>query len=232
MRPDLIVTQDGLASNPITVPLAQFAPAIFSFDFGPGRAIVTNLDNTVAQPVGGVDDFGLTARPAGIGEFIVILATGLGHVDPPAVTGNNSLDEEGNFVQRNVVENVRVFIGGVEATVFFAGLSPQFVGVYQLNVEIAAGTPAGDAVSTGDSQLGLVNSALSNFQFESLVSDVSYSENGDLVLKMTMKGVNPDLDPTQPVILNLAVENNIPQLLRSLQATRSIEDILDSRPKN
>ena len=41
--------------------------------------------------------------------------------------------------------------------------------------------------------------------------------------------VNPDVDPTQPVILNLNVENNVPQMLRSLQATRSIEDVLERR---
>jgi len=91
--------------------------------------------------------------------------------------------------------------------------------------------PAGDMASTDDSQLGLVTRALSNFQFDSLVSDVSFSENGDLVLKMTLEGINPDLDATQPVILNLSVENNIPQLLRSLQATRSIEEILDRKAK-
>ena len=44
---------------------------------------------------------------------------------------------------------------------------------------------------------------------------------------MRLKGINPDVDPTQPVILNLNVENNVPQMLRSLQATRSIEDVLE-----
>ncbi len=34
------------------------------------------------------------------------------------------------------------------------------------------------------------------------------------------------MDPLQPVILNLGVENNVPQLLRSLQATRAIEEVL------
>ena len=80
-----------------------------------------------------------------------------------------------------------------------------------------------------DSQLGIVTRALSNFQYESLLSDVDYSEAGDLVLQMTIKGINPDMDPTQPVVLNLGVENNVPQLMRSLLATRSIEDILENR---
>ena len=79
------------------------------------------------------------------------------------------------------------------------------------------------------SDLGLVSRALANFQYDSLVSNVSYTENGDLKLQMRIVGVNPDMDDKQPVILNLGVENNIPQLLRSLQATRTIEDILERR---
>jgi uncharacterized protein (TIGR03437 family) len=40
-----------------------------------------------------------------------------------------------------------VLIGGKAATVVFAGLSPQFVGVNQINVAIPAGTPTGNTVS-------------------------------------------------------------------------------------
>ena len=46
-------------------------------------------------------------------------------------------------------------------------------------------------------------------------------------MSMRLTGINPDMDATQPIILNLNVENNVPQLLRSLQAVRSIEDILE-----
>ena len=79
------------------------------------------------------------------------------------------------------------------------------------------------------SQLGTVTRALGNFQYETLSCDVNYAENGDLRLQMRIEGVNPDMDPNQPVILNLGLDNNVPQLLRSLQATRSIEDILERR---
>ena len=68
-----------------------------------------------------------------------------------------------------------------------------------------------------------------NFHFDALSSDVEYTEDGDLVMKMRLSGINPDMDPNQPIILNLNVENNIPELLRSLQAVRSIEDILERR---
>lgn len=92
----------------------------------------------------------------------------------------------------------------------------------------------GSAAMSGsqDSGIKVVSRALGNFQYDSLTSDVSYTEAGDLKLKMRLSGINPDMDPLQPVILNLGVENNIPQLLRSLQATRGIEDVLQRQNLN
>ena len=78
-----------------------------------------------------------------------------------------------------------------------------------------------------DSQISTVTRALSNFVYESLSSSVSYSENGDLAAQMTLRGTNPDLDPHQPIILNLSLENNIPDFLRSMRASRSIEELLE-----
>jgi hypothetical protein len=48
---------------------------------------------------------------------------------------------------------------------------------------------------------------------------------------MQLRGRNPDMEGGRPIVLNLGVENNIPQMLRSLQASRSIEDILEGRVK-
>jgi uncharacterized protein (TIGR03437 family) len=141
----VVVTVDGVASDPVEVPLAPFAPGIFTFDFGPGRAVAINLDRTVAHPVGSIA--GVSSHPVAIGEALIILATGLGPVTPPAETGNNSLDDQGNFVRRDTTTIPKVFIDGVEAQVLFSGMSPEFVGVYQLNVIVPEGVQPGDAVS-------------------------------------------------------------------------------------
>ena len=82
------------------------------------------------------------------------------------------------------------------------------------------------------SQLGIVTRTLRNFQYEELTSEVHYTEQGDLELQMRLTGTNPDVDPDQPVILNLGIENNVPQMLRSLQATRSIEEVLEKKLSN
>ena len=83
-----------------------------------------------------------------------------------------------------------------------------------------------------DSVLGVATRALSNFEFDSLSSEVTYSERGDLLLGVRLEGVNPNLDPNQPVVLNLNVENNVPEMLRSMRATRSIEEVFQRRLNN
>jgi hypothetical protein len=47
-----------------------------------------------------------------------------------------------------------------------------------------------------------------------------------------LTGRNPDLDENRPVVLNLGVENNVPQMLKSLQAARAVEEILEKRLEN
>ena len=98
-------------------------------------------------------------------------------------------------------------------------------------IRLRSGIP-GLGASDDSSQVGIVTKALSNFEFESLTSDVTYTIEGDLLLQMRMEGVNPEMDPNQPVVLNLELENNVPQLLKSLQAARSISDILGRKFAN
>ena len=80
--------------------------------------------------------------------------------------------------------------------------------------------------------IGTVTQTLTNFEFESLSSTVDYVEGGNMRMLMRLVGVNPDLDPDQPYAFNLNLDNNIPQMLRSLRAVRSIEDILKQRTEN
>ena len=110
------------------------------------------------------------------------------------------------------------------------------------NVTVIGGTITGEApggvirylpgLSTDEtdlSALGVATRALSNFEYETLTSEVEYSADGDLNLQMHLTGRNPDLEDNRPVVLNLGVENNIPQMLRSLQAARAVEEILERR---
>jgi len=79
------------------------------------------------------------------------------------------------------------------------------------------------------SGIGIATQALSNFVYDALTSDVNYGADGNLVLKMRLTGRNPDMDSTRPIVLNLGLENNVRQMLRSLQAARHVEDVLKKR---
>jgi len=79
------------------------------------------------------------------------------------------------------------------------------------------------------SSIAFATRVLSNFKFEKLSSDVNLTKDGDLNLQLRLTGRNPDLDEKRPVVLNLGVENNIPQMLRSLRAARAVEEILEKR---
>ena len=82
------------------------------------------------------------SRPARRGETISIYGAGMGAVDnPPGPDGR----APANPLARVTVP-VSVQIGGVSANVTFAGLTPGFVGLYQVNAQVPEGSPRGDKV--------------------------------------------------------------------------------------
>jgi len=82
---------------------------------------------------------------------------------------------------------------------------------------------------TAATGIDLVTRALSNFEYETLTAEVDYSKDGNLKLQMQLTGRNPDMESDRPIVLNLGVENNIPRMLKSLQAARAVEEILERR---
>lgn len=88
-------------------------------------------------------------------------------------------------------------------------------GVFRYHSEISAGTnPA----------MLQVTEALKNYQYSIFQVEADYLDTGDLVLKMLLRGSNPDLQNGRPIHLNLNVTDNIPSLLKSLQSGRVIAD--------
>jgi uncharacterized protein (TIGR03437 family) len=122
----VIVNNGGSASAPAQVAVGPYSPGVFSSN---GQAIVENTDGTLAWPTGAVP--GLTTHPAKIGDVVIAYATGLGAVASPPADGANSSDK----LRTNLV-TPQILIGGVSAQVQFSGLSPQFVGVNQINVTV------------------------------------------------------------------------------------------------
>lgn len=80
---------------------------------------------------------------------------------------------------------------------------------------------------SGNQLMGLVSEALSNYHYDSLNSTVTYGKNGDLELGVRLLGVNPDMNNGQRINLNLNISDNIPSLMKSLQASRLITDTIE-----
>lgn len=132
----VVVNNNGATSSNAKVEVGEFSPAVFSIGT---MAAVQNPDGSLAQPVGSIA--GRTTHPATIGSTIVIYATGLGPVD--GNIANGAIPPVGPPI--NTRHQPFVAIGNVSADIQFSGLSPQFAGVYQLNVIVPNAVP-GDAV--------------------------------------------------------------------------------------
>jgi uncharacterized protein (TIGR03437 family) len=133
---NVVVVRDGVSSAPTPVTIGPYSPGVFASG---GRAIAVNQDGTLAWPTGAVA--GLTTHPARVGDPLIVYATGLGQVQPTVASGQNSMDQ-----LRTTVVTPMVLVGGMSAPVQFAGLSPQFVGVNQVNITVPTAAPGGDAV--------------------------------------------------------------------------------------
>ena len=132
---NVIVTRSGVSSSAAAVTVGPFSPAIFP---SAGRAVAVNQDGSLAWPAGAVS--GVNSHPAKAGDILTLYATGLGAVDSPILSGHNSLDK-----LRHTMVVPTVLIGGISAHVDFSGLSPEFVGVNQLNIVVPDAAP-GDSV--------------------------------------------------------------------------------------
>jgi uncharacterized protein (TIGR03437 family) len=149
---NVVVNRAGVASQPMSVQVNQFAPALFSLNLGTLQAIATNADGSIAGPASSIP--GIASHPAAAGDTITLFATGLGPVDPAMVDGAPAPAD----AARLTTNPVTVLFGSMPGTVNSAGLSPQFVGVYQLSVVVPAGVTPGGTIAV-QAQVGGVTSA-------------------------------------------------------------------------
>ncbi len=121
----------------------------------------------------------------------------------------------------------------VEGTGSISGLLPVDIGTAGITMHrgmLAARPPGGvfryrSRVAPGTNPaMAQAMTALSNYHYSIFQVEADYLDTGDLELRMELRGQNPDLSPSRPIHLNLNVTDNIPSLLRSLQAGRVIED--------
>lgn len=124
------VVNNGAAGNTISVPVIAAQPGIFTYNVGGSNygAILHPNSPQLAD----------TGHPAAVGETVVIFCTALGVVAPTPPDGAAAPGAA------PTVATTTVTIGGVNASVAYAGLAPGFVGLYQVNAEVPAGLPSGN----------------------------------------------------------------------------------------
>jgi adhesin/invasin len=116
----VVVIANGLESQAAMVNVSAVEPGIFVT--GTNQAVVLNPDNSVAD----------SGSPAKVGSVVVMYVTGLGPLDHPLPTGSPASSSP--LSNATVVPTVT--IGGANAVVQFAGMSPGFVGLGQINMVI------------------------------------------------------------------------------------------------
>jgi len=126
----VVVTPAG-RSAAVPFGVAPTAVAMFAYSDG-SRAIAVNADGALNAP----------DAPIARGGVVVFYVTGLGAVSPAVPTGQPAP----NTVLSYAAATVSVTIGGANATTQFAGLTPGFIGLGQINVQVPADAPTGDAV--------------------------------------------------------------------------------------
>jgi uncharacterized protein (TIGR03437 family) len=133
---------DGSTSNTASVTVAPRAPKILLIGGGPYGAIVNATDGSFPAPVGTFP--GSNAHPATAGDVLTIYAIGMGPTNPPVATGAPA-PSSAPLAQLTVTPTIN--FGGSIAPVFatpsFAGLSPTYAGLYQINVTIPPNTSKG-----------------------------------------------------------------------------------------
>lgn len=139
------VRYNGLNSELIPLPVADVAPSIFTADFsGRGQGAVLNQDGVTVNSA---------QRPADKGSIVSIYATGEGQTQPAGLDGR--LATGGNLPRPT--RAVKVFIGGREAEVTYAGAAPGAVaGLFQVNARIPADAASGNVAV--ELQVGSVKS--------------------------------------------------------------------------
>ncbi len=133
----LIVQRGNAISVPVPIAVFNSQPAIFATaGNGVGQGHIYVADSQGNQTLADAQ------APAQAGDVLVIYCVGLGPVTPPLKSGDPA---PFSLTQANAP--VAVTIGGQSALVQFAGLTPGFSGLYQVNAVVPDGVTPGSQVA-------------------------------------------------------------------------------------
>jgi uncharacterized protein (TIGR03437 family) len=137
----LQVFRSGQAGNGITVQVESRSATLPSIGIGRYGIIINATRSTASavslpMPRGTAFAPGYVAEPARRLDILTIFATGLGPVTPAVSSGGLPPSGQLSYATDIPIVNFGRLTFGPFADPLFVGLSPQFVGLYQINVEV------------------------------------------------------------------------------------------------
>jgi uncharacterized protein (TIGR03437 family) len=126
----LVVTRGNAVSAPEPVSLISSQPGVFTQSAngqGIGAMVIVHPDQSWVIAGNG--------NSVKAGDVLEVYCTGLGDVTPRAIAGSPAPPSP----LSQVIDPVTLTIGGVQVPVFFAGPTPGFTGLYQVNATIPTG---------------------------------------------------------------------------------------------
>ena len=129
----LQVIRQGAEGPLVTVPMTVTAPAFFVWNGN--LALGEHVDGTLITP----------QAPAQSGEVVVLYADGLGRTSPDIASGQ--VVRVATTIL--LAAQLQILLNGSPCpagSVFYAGLTPDFVGLYQINLQLPKGLPSNPAI--------------------------------------------------------------------------------------
>jgi trimeric autotransporter adhesin len=128
---------------PIVVRMTGATPGLYLIKGSQGAVLISGTGLIAGPPVSSLTGEGYPARSVLPGEYLEIYANGLGSTTETLGPGKPApLD---HLIRLS--GTVTAIIGdGMRVPVAFAGLTPNSVGLFQINIQVPAGAPVGDAV--------------------------------------------------------------------------------------
>jgi adhesin/invasin len=124
----IVVTTNAGSSSAVTPLISPVQPGLYIYPDLRAKALNQDLTLHTRQ------------TPIGVGGYVVLYLTGLGPTTPGVPDGQPAPANPLAYANGTV----QVTIGGLPATVAFAGLAPGFAGLFQVNAQIPSGLTPGD----------------------------------------------------------------------------------------
>lgn len=141
------VVRDGIPGNAISVEVKPSVPRIMEWAGLGGYGIMINaVDGTLPLPPG-VSLPSYISKPAVAGDYLLIYGLGFGPTVPPVDSGaappSEPLARVPGANSISIGESGPVAVP-IPVTPQYVGLTPGFVGLYQINLQLPPGVPASD----------------------------------------------------------------------------------------